>query len=53
MICRRPKGRSVRLTDAEWERVLWWLHSPVPPGPAKELDEAIIRKIAASHGKRQ
>lgn len=36
---------AVCLTDAERERVLWWLHQPVPPGPMKELDEAIIRKI--------
>jgi hypothetical protein len=25
--------------------MLWWLHRPVPPGPMKELDEAIIRKL--------
>jgi hypothetical protein len=37
----RVKG----LTDRERERVLWWLHRPVPPGPMKELDEAIIRKL--------
>lgn len=36
---------AVRLTDAERERMLWWLHKPVPPGPMKELDEAIIRKL--------
>lgn len=38
---------TVTLTNAEWERVLWWLHKPVPPGPAKTLDETIIRKIMA------
>jgi hypothetical protein len=36
---------AVDLTDAERERVLWWLYRPVPPGPMKELDEAIIRKF--------
>jgi hypothetical protein len=35
----------VDLTDAERKRVLWWLHRPVPPGPMKELDVAIIRKF--------
>lgn len=37
--------KGVRLTDAERERVLWWLHRPVPPGPMKALDEAIIHKL--------
>jgi hypothetical protein len=41
---------AVSLTDEEWERVLWWLHKPVPPGPAKALDETIIRKIANQWG---
>jgi hypothetical protein len=41
---------AVCLTDAEWERVLCWLHKPVPPGPAKALDESIIRKIANQRG---
>ena len=39
---------TLRLTAAERDRVLWWLHQPVPPGPMKELDVAIIRKIQAS-----
>lgn len=38
-------GKGARLTDAERERVLWWLHRPVAPGPAKVLDETIIRKL--------
>lgn len=38
---------AVSLSDAEWERVLWWLHRPVPPGPMKALDEAIIRAITS------
>ena len=38
--------RDERLTHAERERVLWWLHRPVPPGPMKDLDEAIIRKLS-------
>jgi hypothetical protein len=37
---------AVCLTDAERERMLWWLHKPVPPGPMKALDEAIIRKLS-------
>lgn len=32
-------------TAAERERLLWWLHRPVPPGELKTLDEAIIRKL--------
>jgi hypothetical protein len=35
----------VHFTNEERERVLWWLRKPVPPGPMKVLDEAIIRKI--------
>ena len=35
----------ITLTDAEAKRVLWWLHTPVAPGPEKALDVAIIRKI--------
>lgn len=38
---------AVSLTREQWERVLWWLHQPVPPGPAKALDEAIIREISS------
>jgi hypothetical protein len=41
---------AVFLSDAEWKRVLWWLHKPLPPGPAKSLDEAIIRKITTQRG---
>jgi hypothetical protein len=41
---------AVSLTDEQWECVLWWLHKPVPPGPAKALDEAIIRAINAQRG---
>jgi hypothetical protein len=43
-------ARAVHLTDEERERVLWWLHKPVPPGPAKELDERIIRKLNGGAG---
>lgn len=41
---------AVCLTDSEWERVLYWLHKPVPPGPMKMMDEAIIRKITTQRG---
>lgn len=41
---------AVSLTDAEWERVLWWLHRPVPPGPEHALDGQIIRKITTQRG---
>lgn len=41
---------AVSLTDDQWGRVLWWLHKPVPPGPAKALDESIIRAINAQRG---
>jgi hypothetical protein len=37
--------KTIRLTDIERERLLWWLYQPVPPGPAKELDVQIIRKL--------
>lgn len=42
---------AVHLTDAERERMLWWLHQPVPPGPMKDLDVAIIRKLTARGGR--
>lgn len=38
--------KIVHLTKEEQERLLWWLHKPVPPGPAKELDERLIRKLS-------
>lgn len=41
---------TVRLTDEQWARVLGWLHMPVPPGPAKALDESIIRAINEQRG---
>jgi hypothetical protein len=41
---------AVRLTDEQWARVLGWLHMPVPPGPAKALDESIIRAINEQRG---
>jgi hypothetical protein len=41
---------AVSLTDDQWDRVLWWLRKPVPPGPAKALDESIIRAINAQRG---
>lgn len=41
---------AVSLTDEQWNRVLGWLHMPVPPGPAKALDESIIRAINAQRG---
>jgi hypothetical protein len=41
-----PVPDAVYLTDAERDRVLWWLRRPVPPGPLKDLDERIIRKLA-------
>jgi hypothetical protein len=37
----------VRFTDAERDRVLWWLRRPVHPGPMKDLDEAILRKLTS------
>jgi hypothetical protein len=42
---RRQLQGAVRFTDAERERVLWWLRRPVHPGPMKDLDERIIRKL--------
>lgn len=36
---------AVHFTDEERERVLWWLRRPVHPGPMKDLDEQIIRKL--------
>jgi hypothetical protein len=36
---------AVHFTDAERERVLWWLRRPVHPGPMKALDEQILRKL--------
>src|SRR3954470_12199613 len=41
---------AVHLTPEQWERVLWWLHKPVPPGPGKAMDEKIIRAINAQRG---
>jgi hypothetical protein len=41
---------AVALMDDQWDRVLWWLRKPVPPGPAKALDESIIRAINAQRG---
>jgi len=41
---------AVSLSDEQWERVLWWLHKPVPPGPAKDMDAAIIRAITTQRG---
>jgi hypothetical protein len=38
---------AVRFTDAERDRVLWWLRRPVHPGPMKDLDEAILRKLTS------
>lgn len=43
---RRPDRHA--LTDDELERVLWWLHHPVPPGPEKDLDVRIIFKLEAA-----
>jgi hypothetical protein len=40
----------VSLSDEEWERVLWWLGKPVPPGTGHDLDVAIMRKIARQRG---
>lgn len=36
----------VWLTKEERDRLLFWLHRPVPPGPAKVLDEQLIRKLS-------
>jgi hypothetical protein len=36
---------AVHFTDEERERVLWWLRRPVHPGPMKDLDERILRKL--------
>lgn len=41
---------AVCLTDAERERLLWWLHRPVPPGPMKDLDVALIAKLTTGRG---
>jgi hypothetical protein len=41
---------AVSLSDNEWNRVLWLLHRPTPPGPLKALDEAIIGKINHTRG---
>jgi hypothetical protein len=38
-------GVTVTFTPEERERLLWWLRRPVHPGPAKELDERILRKL--------
>jgi hypothetical protein len=43
---RTIKG-AVHFTDAERERLLWWLRRPVHPGPMKELDVQIMRKLGA------
>jgi hypothetical protein len=48
--CRQRLAGAVSLTDEQWERVLWWLHKPVLPGPAKALDETIICAINAQRG---
>lgn len=44
----RPRWsyRCVLLTHEERERLLFWLHKPVPPGPAKDLDVRLIRKLS-------
>lgn len=34
------------LTEDEVQRILWWLHHPVPPGPEKDLDNQLIRKLS-------
>lgn len=39
---------TLRLTLAERDRLLVLLYRPVPPGPAKDLDVAIIAKIQAA-----
>jgi hypothetical protein len=49
-VVERQQG-AVSLSDEQWERVLGWLHMPVPPGPAKALDESIIRAINAQRGR--
>ena len=46
------QSASVRLTPAERDRILWWLHKPVPPGRAKDLDVTIIRKIERAFDER-
>jgi len=38
--------RWQHLTEAEIQRILWWLHRPVPPGPEKDLDYELIRKLS-------
>jgi hypothetical protein len=38
--------KIVALTKEEQDRLLFWLHKPVPPGPEKELDERLIRKLS-------
>lgn len=41
---------AVSLSRDEWNRVLGLLHRPTPPGPFKDLDEAIINKINRARG---
>jgi uncharacterized protein (DUF1778 family) len=49
-VLRANDAGALSLTDEQWERVLWWLHKPVLPGPAKALDETIICAINAQRG---
>jgi Mg2+ and Co2+ transporter CorA len=41
---------TVSLTDDDWNRILWWLNTPTPPGKAKEMDIRIINKIRNQRG---
>lgn len=38
--------RIVVLTPVECERLLYWLHRPVPPGPDRDLDVRLIKKLS-------
>jgi hypothetical protein len=37
--------KVVILSEAERERLLWWLYRPVPPSPEKDMDVRLIRKL--------
>lgn len=41
---------TVTLTESEKNRILWWLHKPVPPGPGKEMDQRLIQKLSQRGG---
>jgi hypothetical protein len=38
--------KTVVLADEEVARLLFWLHTPVPPGPMRDLDIRLIWKLS-------